>query len=107
MVPYRRNTFKGNLLFANDELSGKRFFFLKEAPCSSTQLHYTGADFVADFSDFMVVGLGAVASDIREDDWTRLYGCVTGIYTGGEREALPALRKYQKQLRLQTANKMR
>lgn len=100
---YRRNTFKGNLLFANDELDGNGFFFLKEAPCSSTQLHYTGADFVADFSDFMVVGLGAVASDIRENDWTRLYGCVTGIYAGGEREALPALRKYQKQLRLQTA----
>ena len=29
--PYRRNTFKGNLLFANDELGGKGFFFLKEA----------------------------------------------------------------------------
>ena len=53
--PYRRNTFKGNLLFANDELNGNGFFFLKEAPCSSTQLHYTGADFVADFSDFMGV----------------------------------------------------
>lgn len=101
--PYRRNTFKGNLLFANDELGGKGFFFLKEAPCSSTQLHYNGSDFVADFSDFMVVGFGITASDIQEEEWTRLYGCVTGVYTGGEREALMALRKYQKQLRLQTA----
>lgn len=97
--PYRRNTFRGNLLFAHEQSTQQGFFFLKEAPCSSTQLHYRGSDFVADFSDFQVVGLGISSKDVTPDKWTRAYGCVTGIFTGSEREALIALRQYQKQLR--------
>ena len=57
----------------------------------------------ADFSDFMVEGLGIASHDVKPDSWTRVYGCVTGIYTGGEQEALTALRLYQKQLRHHTA----
>ena len=102
-LPYRRNTYRGNLLFAHDVVTRQGFFFLKEAPSSSTQLHYPGSDFVADFSDFMVVGLGIASHDVKPDSWTRVYGCVTGIYTGGEQEALTALRLYQKQLRHHTA----
>ena len=102
-LPYRRNTYRGNLLFAHDVVTHQGFFFLKEAPSSSTQLHYPGSDFVADFSDFMVVGLGIASHDVKPDSWTRVYGCVTGIYTGGEQEALTALRLYQKQLRHHTA----
>lgn len=98
-LPYRRNTYRGNLLFAHDVDTQQGFFFLKEAPSSSTQLNYGGSDFVADFSDFMVVGLGIATDDVKPDNWTRVYGCVTGIYTGGEQEALTALRNYQKQLR--------
>lgn len=100
--PYRRNTYRGNLLFAHDMTTQQGFFFLKEAPSSSTQLHYGGSDFVADFSDFMVVGLGIESNDVKPDNWTRVYGCVTGIYTGSEQEALTALRVYQKQLRHHT-----
>jgi alpha-galactosidase len=102
-LPYRRNTYRGNLLFAHDVATRQGFFFLKEAPCSSTQLHYNGSDFVADFSDFMVVGLGIVSNDVKPDSWIRIYGCVIGIYTGDEQEALTALRLYQKQLRHHTA----
>ena len=102
-LPYRRNTYRGNLLFAHNVATRQGFFFLKEAPCSSTQLHYNGSDFVADFSDFMVVGLGIVSNDVKPDSWIRIYGCVTGIYTGDEQEALTALRLYQKQLRHHTA----
>ena len=102
-LPYRRNTYRGNLLFAHDVATRQGFFFLKEAPCSSTQLHYNGSDFVADFSDFMVVGLGIASDDVKPDSWTRVYGCVTGVYTGDEQEALTALRLYQKQLRHHTA----
>lgn len=98
-LPYRKNTYRGNLLFAHNSMTDQGFFFLKEAPCSSTQLHYKGADFVADFSDFMVVGLGIKSSDIHSEEWTRIYGCVTGVFTGGEKEALISLRQYQKQLR--------
>ena len=34
------------------------------------------------------------------EGWIRLYGAVTGVYSGGEKEALCALRAYQKTLRL-------
>lgn len=102
-IPYRKNNYRGNLLFAKDQITGKGFFFLKEAPSSSTQLHYKGADFITDFNDFMVVGSGVVASDVSENSWTRLYGCVLGLFEGGEREALTALRTYQKQLRKEKA----
>ena len=54
-LPYRRNTYRGHLLFAHDVVTRQGFFFLKEAPSSSTQLHYPGSDFVADFSDFRCV----------------------------------------------------
>ena len=40
---------------------------------------------------------------MKPDSWTRVYGCVTGVYTGDEQEALTALRLYQKQLRHHTA----
>ena len=96
-IPYRKNGCRGNLLFAEDQLSGNGFFFLKESPVSSTQLHYGGADFMTDFNDFMVVGTGVVASDISKDVWTRLYGCVLGVFKGEERDALASLRMYQKQ----------
>ncbi len=52
----------------------------------------------------MVVGLGIASDDVKPDSWTRVYGCVTGVYTGDEQEALTALRLYQKkQLRHHTA----
>ena len=51
----------------------------------------------------MVVGLGIVSNDVKPDSWIRIYGCVIGIYTGDEQEALTALRLYQKQLRHHTA----
>lgn len=98
-IPYRRTGYRGNLLFAKDELSGQGFFFLKEAPSSSTQLHYTGSDFITDFNDFMVVSPGFSHTDITPGKWTRIYGCVTGLWNDEELSALMALRSYQKQIR--------
>ena len=98
--PYRRTGYRGNLLFAKNELNGNGFFFLKEAPSSSTQLSYTGSDFICDFADFMVVSSGISANDITPSKWTRVYGCVIGLWHQTELSALTALRSYQKQLRL-------
>lgn len=72
---------------------------MKESPSSSTQLHYTGSDFITDFNDFMVVSPGVSSADIKKESWTRLYGCVLGVFHGEERAALVSLRTYQKQLR--------
>lgn len=100
LLSYRRSGYRGNLLFAKNELNGNGFFFLKESPSSGTQLSYTGSDFISDFADFMVVSPGFIQKDISPSKWTRVYGCVLGLWHQTELSALTALRAYQKQLRL-------
>ena len=99
VIPYRKLGYRGNLLFACNGVDGGGFFLLKEAPCSDVQLAYGGADFTAEFGSFAVVGLGLESGDLAGEEWQRAYGCVFGVFTGGELEALTALRSYQKQLR--------
>lgn len=99
IITYRKNNYRGNLFFVQNGEDGNGFFFLKEAPCSSVQLANKGGDFMAEFGKFMVTGLGITEQDIRKDEWTRTYGCVTGVYGGGELQALTALRSYQKNIR--------
>lgn len=99
-IPYRENGYRGNLLMAKDAVGGDGFFFLKEAPCSSTQLHYPGYDFRAEFSTFKVTGPGITGEDVTADDWTPAYGVVVGVYDGTELDALTTLRNYQKQARI-------
>lgn len=99
IIAYRKNSYRGNLLFVQDGVDGSGFFFLKEAPCSSVQLAYKGADFMAEFGRFMVTGPGVTDKDIKADEWTSAYSCVTGVYDGSELEALKALRSYQKNIR--------
>lgn len=98
-IPYRRAGYRGNLLFVRDGISGNGFFFLKEAPCSGSQLAYPGNDFVVEFGSFSVTGSGLSAADMSESGWTQTYSCVTGVYGPGELSALKALRAYQKRLR--------
>ena len=99
IIAYRKNNYRGNLLFIRNGEDGTGFFFLKEAPCSSVQLAYKGVDFMAEFGKFMVTGLGITEKDIQKDEWTRTYSCVTGVYGEGELQALTALRSYQKNIR--------
>lgn len=99
VIPYRKNSYRGNLLFARNAENGRGFFFLKEAPGSGVQLAYGGGDFTAEFGDFTVTGLGVTEKDLREGEWVKAYGCVLGVWSGGELEQLTALRSYQKNLR--------
>lgn len=99
IIPYRKNSYRGNLLFAHNAENNKGFFFLKEAPSSGVQLAYGGYDFTTEFGQFTVNGLGIAPGDIREEEWVKAYGCVLGVWSGGELEQLKALRSYQKNLR--------
>lgn len=101
VVAYRKNNYRGNLLFVRNGEDGNGFFFLKEAPCSSVQLAYDGADFSAEFGKFAVTGLGITEKDISKDEWVRAYSSVVGVCGGGELQALMALRSYQKSIRRQ------
>ena len=99
IIPYRKNTYKGNLLFAHNKENDNGFFFLKEAPSSSVQLAYNGYDFTTEFGHFVVTGLGMTEKDIKDDEWRKTYSCVIGVYCGNELNQLTALRSYQKNLR--------
>lgn len=98
-IAYRKLTYKGNLLFVRDGVSGNGFFFLKEAPCSEVQTGHPSGDFTADFGRFQVIGAGIAPDDVKKEEWTRLYGCVTGVFGPGEQSALTALRQWQKSIR--------
>lgn len=101
-IPYRKLSYRGNILFAENCESKSGFFVLKEAPCSGVQLAYKGADFIAEFGHFMVTGIGITEKDISPEKWTRTYSCVLGVYDGTELDALKVLRKYQKNVRILT-----
>lgn len=91
---------QGNLLFANDALSGEGLFVLKEAPPSSVQLAYPGFDFTVRTGELLVNGLGIAASEVDSLRWTRCYGYVTGVTSDSEIDQLSALRLYQNKIRI-------
>lgn len=98
-ISFRKLSYNGNLLFVRDGISGNGFFFVKVAPASDVQLGNPSGDFTAEFGRFQVTGAGISPGDIRNEEWTRLYGCVTGVFGQGEISALTALRKWQKSVR--------
>ena len=89
----------GNILFAEEMLSGHGVFILKEAPPSSVQLSYPGFDFAVSSGKLAVAGIGIVPDELDPVRWTRCYGMVTGVTSRGELGRLTALRSYQQQIR--------
>lgn len=103
-IPYREASYKGNVLIARDGAEGNGFFILKEAPCSSTQLHYPGYDFKIEYGNFKTTGFGIDAKDVTADGWVKAYSVVTGVIGNSlTHDEIPylALRKYQKTVRHQ------
>ncbi|WP_142687954.1 alpha-galactosidase [Chitinophaga polysaccharea] len=92
---------RGNLLFMEATGKGNGLFWLKEAPVSGVQLAYPGFDFSVKFGDFKIAGLGIDAKDINDNEWTRCYSVVTGVFSNGESGADIALRTYQEAIRPQ------
>ncbi len=95
-ISYRKVNHRGNLLFVSDGERDGGFIFVKEAPCSSVQLAYRNADFISDFGDFMVTGLGLSDSDVTTDKWTTAYTVTLCTFGEGELSALQSLREYRK-----------
>ncbi len=90
---------RGNLLVATDLLNKKSLIILKEAPCSTTQLHYPGYDFSCLKNSIKVTGIGISPGDLEVHRWIRLYGLAFGFTASSELNYLTAIRKYQKSLR--------
>ncbi len=101
ILPYRYEAWlPGNLLLVRDVLADRGLFILKEAPCSDAQLAWPGCDFISKIGEVQVAGVGLEPGDLNLDEWTRGYGCVVGVATGGEYGLLSALRSYQEQIRI-------
>ena len=100
-LSYRPNFYRGNLLFAHDNVSNDGIFILKEAPTSNVQLAYPGSDFYTEFGNFKVIGAGLNPTDLHPTEWRRGYGFVTGVYSGNENNSYIALRTYQQKIRIQ------
>ncbi|WP_375436562.1 alpha-galactosidase [uncultured Hymenobacter sp.] len=100
LTPYRAESrLVGNLLFAEETQTGHGLFALKEAPSSTVQLAYPDYDFSSKIGELQVVGLGLTPADLNPNEWTRGYGVVVGVTSGGELGRLSALRTYQEQVR--------
>jgi alpha-galactosidase len=111
ILPYRHeDRLAGNLLLVRNLLSEEGLFILKEAPCSDVQLAWPGYDFTHRLgpprtTEIKLAGLGILPQDVREDEWVRGYGFVTGVASGAaagdiEYALLAALRSYQGQVRI-------
>ena len=64
-ISYHKTSYRGNILFVRNGEDLNGLFLLKEAPCSSVQLAYNGADFISDNGHFMVTGVGVKHSDLN------------------------------------------
>lgn len=84
-LSYKPNLYRGNLLFAHDNISNNGIFMLKEAPTSNVQLAYPGGDFQTEYGTFRIIGAGINSFDLHPTEWRRGYGFVTGVYSGDER----------------------
>ena len=104
-ISYRPNFYRGNLLFAHDNVSNDGIFMLKEAPPSNVQVAYPGSDFFTEFGNFKVIGAGLNPSDLHPTEWRRGYGFVTGVYSGNEDNSYFALRAYQEKIRIHKAGR--
>jgi len=99
LVYWREGRLAGNLLLIGEPFSGGGLFVLKEAPCSDVQLAWPGYDFTHRIGEIAVAGIGVTPADLRAQTWTRCYGTVTGVASGGELGLLSALRTYQERIR--------
>ncbi|CAN5765495.1 hypothetical protein BH24BAC1_BH24BAC1_40030 [soil metagenome] len=94
-IPYNtRGSHRGNLLLADDLVTGYSFFVLKEAPNTSSQLHYPGADFIVS-NKLVNVPFSGFPEANPAGKWQRGYTLTTGVAEGPQ-DRLFALRSYLK-----------
>ena len=94
-IPYRKETYKGNVLMIQNAADQSGLFLLKEAPNTNAQVEYNG-DFICETGHIQMLGLGFTRYDVNTEEWTRAYGVVLGIWEGEQVNGLIALRKYLK-----------
>ena len=95
VIPFRsKASYAGNLALVNDLSSNNNFFILKEAPNTTSQINYPGADYIASNRYINIPFSGFMDKD-SSAGWIRGYTITVGV-PAGENSLLPALRKYLK-----------
>ena len=90
---------KGNILIATDLLSNQRLFVIKESPLGESQLLYPGFDFQIRWGEITIKNLGALYSEMPNNQWIKCYGYVLGPGGNKDIETLLAIRDYMKSVR--------
>ena len=89
----------GNLMYVSSLTDHSGLYFLKESPCSNSQINYPGYDFISKSKKEAVtinsVGLGVTANDLVLNEWVKTYSYVVGVHDSEELGKKIALRSYQ------------
>ncbi|TYA89250.1 alpha-galactosidase [Seonamhaeicola marinus] len=89
----------GNIMYMSSLVEEEGLYFLKESPCSMSQINYPGYDFVSKSNKGAVtinsVGLGVTSNDLRLNEWVKTYSYVVGVHNNQELGKKIALRSYQ------------
>jgi alpha-galactosidase len=93
----------GNLLTITAPDRPEGLFLLKNAPSTTSQLRYEGADFLLRNNNCQVISVGIAPAELAPDEWNRLYSCAVGVFAGGENAFRLALREFQHGKRLRNA----
>ena len=92
-IPYNAKAhYQGNLLLANNLDDGMHFFILKEAPNTSSQVHYPGYDYSISNTVISIPCTGIRATDTARN-WIKGYTLTTGVGNSNTGNLL-ALREY-------------
>lgn len=95
VIPFRsRASYTGNLVLANDLASNSSFFILKEAPNTTSQLAYSGADYVVS-NRYINVPFSGFSDTDSSGNWIKGYTVTVGVSTN-QKTSLFALRQYMK-----------
>ncbi len=95
-IPYNKpERYTGNLIWAENLLSGFKFFVLKEAPNSTSQIEYPGYDFAIS-SKRISIPISGIEESSDGESFVSTYTITLGI-VDQQTDGLASLRRYLKQ----------
>lgn len=94
VIPFsKEETYEGNVLTAEDQVSGSSFYVIKEAPNTTSQLNYPGYDFMASTTEVKIPFSGL--PEKGDNQWIQGYPITLGVPQKGESLNV-AIKKYLK-----------
>ncbi len=95
VIPYRPQVkYMGNLLLAVDKASDNKFYILKEAPNTYSQVKYPAYDFYAS-RDLIDVAFSGFPDTLDHKDWVKGYSITCGV-AGGAKDLQTSVKDYLK-----------